>query len=414
MADITSQLIRDREGYRSTPYWDVNAWRVGYGSDTLTDADGTIRSVTKNSRTTREDAERDLARRIPEFQRDGIIAYVGQDAWNSLGEGAKAAVTSLAYNYGGLGKLPSLQKAIRSGNNDTIAQAILARGADNDGVNDERRRAEAAIVLGHPVPGGRIPGQTNFVQERLAARGFSPGPIDGINGPQTKAAVRAFQQANGLTVDGIVGPQTLAALNGSSRPQTQRQPGANPMFGRPQPPALPSPGMLSPQHLGNDVGFGPGSQLPGGASQRASSGNFLGGLMGMLGNKYNQATNALGTAAQAVQNAPGAAQQTLGGMGQEVAARMVPEMMGTVKGRTLMANALMGVGTRSPAERMALARQTNPGTWGFDGEPPAPSPTLHIPAQSNRSQLAAALQDRRARQIAEGKASQLDQFGMIR
>lgn len=36
--------------------------------------------------------------------------------------------------------------------------------------------------------------------------------VDGIIGPQTRSAIRSFQQKNGLVVDGIVGPKTEAAL----------------------------------------------------------------------------------------------------------------------------------------------------------------------------------------------------------
>jgi hypothetical protein len=50
------------------------------------------------------------------------------------------------------------------------------------------------------------------LQQRLNELGFDPNGIDGIFGPGTESAVKAFQQANGLTVDGIVGPITRAEL----------------------------------------------------------------------------------------------------------------------------------------------------------------------------------------------------------
>ncbi len=39
--------------------------------------------------------------------------------------------------------------------------------------------------------------------------------VDGIFGPNTEAATRAFQSASGITVDGIVGPETRGALAAS-------------------------------------------------------------------------------------------------------------------------------------------------------------------------------------------------------
>lgn len=45
--------------------------------------------------------------------------------------------------------------------------------------------------------------------------------VDGIYGPRTEAAVRAYQRANGLQVDGIAGPQTMTHLQEDDMPSAE-------------------------------------------------------------------------------------------------------------------------------------------------------------------------------------------------
>jgi GH24 family phage-related lysozyme (muramidase) len=137
-----AQFIRKEEGFRAKAYWDVNAWRIGFGSDTFVDAMGEVQRVTKDTVVTLQQANQDLARRIPEFQKT-ITDAIGPDYWNSLNEAQQAALTSIAYNYGSLPK--SIVKAIQAGDQGQVAKAIAGLSA-----NPERRAREAAAFGGAP------------------------------------------------------------------------------------------------------------------------------------------------------------------------------------------------------------------------------------------------------------------------
>lgn len=56
------------------------------------------------------------------------------------------------------------------------------------------------------------PARVRSIQQALQAAGYSPGAVDGTMGQKTQKAIRAFQEAHGLSVDGKVGPRTWAKL----------------------------------------------------------------------------------------------------------------------------------------------------------------------------------------------------------
>lgn len=64
------------------------------------------------------------------------------------------------------------------------------------------------------------------LQQSLIDAGYNVGSsgADGIYGSNTAAAVKKYQQDNGLTVDGIAGEQTLGKLYGTSGAQTSNVP----------------------------------------------------------------------------------------------------------------------------------------------------------------------------------------------
>jgi len=77
----------------------------------------------------------------------------------------------------------------------------------------------ALVVLAAPQQASAVTNvQIAGLQVALQAHGLYRGSIDGVAGPQTRAAVRAFQRRARITVDGIAGIQTRTALGKLGRP----------------------------------------------------------------------------------------------------------------------------------------------------------------------------------------------------
>jgi len=70
--------------------------------------------------------------------------------------------------------------------------------------------AIALVCAGSGLGAGRSP--VAALQVALSERGLYSGTIDGVAGPTTTAAVRAFQRHERLPVDGIAGVETRVAL----------------------------------------------------------------------------------------------------------------------------------------------------------------------------------------------------------
>ena len=163
MIEQAAAYVIKHEGFISTPMWDVNAWRVGYGSDTLTDEAGNVRKVTQSDTTTREAAKRDLVRRITTEFIPKIKNKIGADTWQKLTDNARVAFVSLAYNYGNITK-KAIIEAAKTGSARKLAEAWIASTYNDNAKLPDRTRAalrkrradEAALILsGESLPGAK-------------------------------------------------------------------------------------------------------------------------------------------------------------------------------------------------------------------------------------------------------------------
>jgi peptidoglycan hydrolase-like protein with peptidoglycan-binding domain len=73
------------------------------------------------------------------------------------------------------------------------------------------------------------PAHVERAQKALKQAGHDPGPVDGVMGAQTSAALRAYQKAHGLSATGRLDDATLAKLG-----EPVKSPSASPRTGGPQ------------------------------------------------------------------------------------------------------------------------------------------------------------------------------------
>jgi hypothetical protein len=117
----------------------------------------------------------------------------------------------------------------------TAVALLLSLPATGFAAEHEKRSGElvSAGLLARGAGYGTEAGSkaVRDLQLRLRRLGDRPGPIDGLYGPLTEAAVERFQRSHGLAIDGVVGPQTKGRLlaqraeQGSARKPSPTQTG---------------------------------------------------------------------------------------------------------------------------------------------------------------------------------------------
>jgi GH24 family phage-related lysozyme (muramidase) len=149
---ITYNILKTEEGFREKAYWDVNAYRVGYGNDKFIDKDNKLKSVQSNTVITEEQGSKTLIYTVKNNFEPGVIKQIGKENWDLLNNNQKAALLSYAYNAGA-GALSkwNISQEIKSKNYKAAANNI-ARGPITGGgkvydVLIKRRKKESTIFL---------------------------------------------------------------------------------------------------------------------------------------------------------------------------------------------------------------------------------------------------------------------------
>jgi peptidoglycan hydrolase-like protein with peptidoglycan-binding domain len=134
----------------------------------------------------------------------GSYGDAGPDL-DSLRPSAAAVAAQVSSGGGGM---PSFAGSLSASDIQALADWVAATaGGGSTG------SAAPSVAPAGSAAASRLPATVvRQLQQRLTALGYFNGPVTGFYGPLTRAAVKAFQQAAGLTADGVWGPKTKAAV----------------------------------------------------------------------------------------------------------------------------------------------------------------------------------------------------------
>jgi membrane protein involved in colicin uptake len=111
-------------------------------------------------------------------------------------------------------------KARAEGTTDKPAEGKMERAWDKTKEKTKDVTGKAKDAVTPDKHKGEAATDVRGAQQALRDKGFDPGPVDGVMGPKTTAAVRDFQSKEGLMATGQLDADTRARLGGLSGTNT--------------------------------------------------------------------------------------------------------------------------------------------------------------------------------------------------